>query len=87
MKVVACRAWERMAQELWVMSCEVEGIGRGPYNVPPWIEWLHCVLLPREAPGSGHRHCLVPVVEGAVSAIIHNYVAAPPDMNELQMSH
>ena len=69
------------------MSYEVEGIGRGPYNVPPWIEWLHCVLLPREAPGSGHKHCLVPVVERAVSAIILNYVAAPPDMNELQMSH
>ena len=46
------------------------------------MEGLGGVLLPGKAEGSGHRHCAVPGVEGAVSAMIERCVSASSDLNE-----
>ena len=40
-------------------------------------------LLPGEAEGSGHRHCAVPGVEGAVPGMIESCGFASPDTNKL----
>ena len=40
------------------------------------------MLLPGKAEGSGHRHCAVPGVDGAVPAMIERCVSASSDLNE-----
>ena len=42
------------------------------------MEGLGGLLLPVEASGSGHRHCAVPGMKVAVSAMIESCVSALP---------
>ena len=47
------------------------------------MEGHGAVLLPGKAEGSGHRHCAVPGVEGAVPGMIESCGFASPDTNKL----
>ena len=72
-----------MAEDVLGMTSESSG-REGTWSVDALrcMEGLGGVLLPGKAEGSGHRHCAVPGVEGAVPAMIESCVSASPDMNE-----
>ena len=80
---MARRALGHMGED--VLGTTSESSGREGTLI---VDALRCmeghggVLLPNKALGSGHRHCAVPGVEGAVPAMIERCVSASSDLNE-----